>query len=153
MRIRSTLAVAVSGCALAASVAIPAAAGPATHAQHARPALSHGTLHSTISTTHAKTGTKLTLKVTGAKKKTNYLCLFALVKGANKNYPNLTNTAHPVSSKKGKFSCTLTFKPFKEGKFACPLNKAAKKAKLTCGFAAADPVDQNSNAFWALKVT
>jgi len=153
MRIRKTLAVAASGCALVAAGVLPATASTPHVARPARPALTHGTLHSTISTTHAKTGTKITLKVSGAKHNTNYLCLFALVKGASKNYPNLASAVTKKASAKGKFSCTLTFKPFKEGKYACPLNKAAKKAKLACGFAAADPVDTKSNAFWTLKVT
>jgi hypothetical protein len=151
MRIRKTLAVAASGCALVAAGILPATASTPHVARPARPALTHGTLHSTISTTHVKSGTKVTLKVSGAKKGVSYICLFALVKGASKNYPNINNSTTKTASKKGKFSCTLTFEPFKEGKFACPLNKASKKAKLSCGFAAADPQDTKSNAFWTLS--
>jgi hypothetical protein len=160
MRIPKVLAVTASGCALAAAIAIPATAGAAHTAKPAHPAKpagTHGTLHSSVSTHTVKKGTKITLKASGAKKKTSYLCLFALVKGANANGPNLTNTKSVKSSKKGKFSCTLTFKPFKEtvaGKVRhCPLTKADKKAKVQCGFAAADPADSTgSNAFWALNV-
>jgi len=156
MRIYKVLAVGASGCAIAAAAIVPATAG-AAHASHpARPALSHGTLHSSISTTTAHTGTKLTLKASGAKKKTSYLCLFALVHGSNQNGPNLANHVSVKSSKKGKFHCTLTFKPFTAnvgGKLRhCPLTKADKKAHIVCGFAAADPQDsQGSNAFWPIN--
>jgi hypothetical protein len=160
MRISKALAVAATGCALVATSVIPATAssGHAAHVAHpARPALSHGTLHSHVSTTHVKTGTKITMTVSGAKHRTGYLCLFALVKGASANGPNLHNTKSVISSKKGKFKCTLTFKPFKAsvaGKTRhCPLTKKDKKAKIVCGMAAADPQDQNSNAFWALHVS
>jgi hypothetical protein len=156
MRISKALAVAATGCALVATGVIPATAS-AGHAAHpARPDLSHGTLHSSVSTTHVKTGTKITMKVSGAKKNTGYLCLFALVKGASANGPNLNNTKSVTSSKKGKFKCTLTFKPFSAsvaGKTRhCPLTAKDKRAKIVCGMAAADPGDQNSNAFWALHV-
>jgi hypothetical protein len=151
MRIHKALAVGVSGCAIAAAAVVPATAG-AAHASH--PALTHGTLHSSISSTTAHTGTKLTLKASGAKKKTSYLCLFALVKGTQHGQ-DLNNTSNAKSTKKGKFHCTLTFKPFTAtvaGKLRhCPLTKADKKAHVVCGFAAADPADQNSNAFWPIN--
>ena len=90
----------------------------------------------------------MTLKATGAKKKTSYTCIFAIVKG-KAHGENLNNTKSVTSTKKGKFSCSLKFHPFKEtvaGKVRhCPLTKADKKAKVKCGFAAADPFDPNGS--------
>jgi hypothetical protein len=148
MRISKLIAVGASGCALVAAVTLPAMAGPSHHAQ---PSSTTGTLHSTLSPKTAHKGTKMTLKASGAEKKTGYLCLFALVKGTSHGQ-ELTNTKSVTSSKKGKFSCTLTFKPFTAtvaGKTRhCPLTKKDKKAGVKCGFAAADPLHPTkSNAF------
>jgi hypothetical protein len=148
MHISKYLAVAASGCALAAAVALPAIAG-AAHPAH--PSGTHGTFHSTLTPKVAHKGTRMTLKASGAEKKTSYLCLFALVKGTQHGQ-ELNNTASVTSSKKGTFHCTLTFKPFTAivaGKTRhCPLTKADKKAGVKCGFAAADPLNATkSNAF------
>jgi hypothetical protein len=151
MRISKLLAATAAGLALAAAVMLPAMAGP-SHASHpAKPAGTHGTLHSSLTPKVAHPGTRLTLKASGAEKHTGYLCLFAIVKGTQHGQ-ELGNTASVTSSKKGRFHCSLTFKPFKAvvaGKTRhCPLRKADKKAHVVCGFAAADPLHPNkSNAF------
>ena len=143
MRISKLMAVGAAGCAIAAAVAIPAAAG--AHPSHAaHPAGKNGTFHSTLSPKTAHTGTKMTLKATGAEKKTSYLCLFAIVKGTQHGQ-DLNNAISVKSTKKGTFSCSLKFKPFSAtvaGKTRhCPLKKADKKAGVKCGFAAADPLN------------
>jgi hypothetical protein len=144
MRISKALAVSVSGLALAATAALPAAAG-ANHPATGK----NGTLPSTLSAKSAHIGQKLTLKVHGAKKKTSYICVFAIVKG-KQNSPFLGNTTNVTSSKKGAFKCTLTFKAFSgqigSKTYHCPPTAADKKAHIKCGFATADPADKNSNA-------
>ena len=152
MRISRLMAVAAIGCAISGAAAIPALAGP-NHSAH--PAGTHGTLDSSISPHTAHNGTRITMHASGAHKKTDYICLFALVKGSQHGQ-NLNNSTSVTSSKKGKFSCSLTFHPFHAtvaGKVRhCPLTKADKKAHIVCGFAAADPSDPNgSNAFWPIK--
>jgi hypothetical protein len=149
MRIGKLMAVTATGCALAAAIAIPATAGAGHAAPASHPAAGkHGTFHSSLSPKVAHPGTKMTLKATGAKKKTSYTCIFAIVKG-KAHGENLNNTKSVTSTKKGKFSCSLKFHPFKEtvsGKVRhCPLTKADKKAKVKCGFAAADPLDSTGS--------
>jgi hypothetical protein len=148
MRITKLMAVAASGCALAAAVTLPAIAGTS---HQSRPAGTHGTFHSTLTPKVAHKGTRMTLKASGAEKKTNYLCLFAIVKGTAHGQ-ELSNVASVTSTKHGTFHCSLTFKPFKAvvaGKTRhCPLTKADRKAHVVCGFAAADPLHSTkSNAF------
>jgi hypothetical protein len=147
MRISKILAVSATGCALAASVALPATAGPA------HPAAA-GTFHSTISTHNPHAGTKVTMKATGAVPKTNYVCIFTIVKGTAHNENPAYDTS-ATSSKKGAFTCSLKFKPFKlplGGKtYSCPVSKSAAKSGVKCGFAAADPFKQTSNTIQYFK--
>jgi hypothetical protein len=157
MRISKLMAVGFSGCALAAAVAIPATAGAGHPAQAAHPAGTHGTFHSTLSPKTAHKGTRMTLKASGAEHKTNYICVFAIVKG-KQHGQDLLNTATVKSSKHGSFHCSLVFKPFKEkvaGKVRhCPLTKADKRAGVKCGFAAADPLNStksNTIAYFKAK--
>lgn len=161
MRTSKTLAVAGSAVALAAAAAIPATAGTthpaAAHhptAAHHPATGKHGTLKGKISPSHGiKNGTKITLKVKkGAEKKTNYLCLFAIIKGKNQNGPNLSNETTVKSNKKGAFHCTLTFHKFSaqvgSKMVKCPPTKKESKQGYICGFAGADPLNsQGSNTF------
>jgi hypothetical protein len=151
MRISKLLAAAAAGLALAAAVMVPAMAGTSHPSHAARPAGKHGNLHSTLTPKVARPGTRMTLRVSGAEKHTGYTCIFALVKGSSHG-EDLANFTSATSSKKGRFHCSLTFKPFKAtvaGKVRhCPLTKADRKAGVKCGFAAADPSHpKRSNAF------
>jgi len=137
MRVNRTLVVAVSGLAVVVSVALPASAG-ASHSATGK----NGMFPSTLSPTTAHVGTKMTLKAHGAEKTTNYICVFAMVKGKRQRQ-DLDNATTIASSSKGTFKCTLTFKAFKAkiaGKtYHCPPTKADKKARVKCAFSAADP--------------
>ncbi|HTR71197.1 MAG TPA: hypothetical protein VMH41_13345 [Mycobacteriales bacterium] len=127
---------AVSGLSLAAAATVPASAG------------SNGTFHSTLTPKTAHKGTKLTIKGTHARKKATFDCLFVVIKGKTHYGPDLGSLKKVKSTKKGKVSCTLTFKPFEEtvsGKARhCPLSKADKKAHYKCAIAMSTS-DQKSN--------
>jgi hypothetical protein len=137
MRISKFMAVAVGGCALAAAVTLPATAGTAHHSVGATKTKQ---FPSTLTPKSVKPGQTITLKGHGAKKKTNYSCLFIVIKGAN--YGADYNSLKGVKSgKTGKVSCKLKFEAFKAtpvdgGKARhCPLKKADKKAGFKCAVA------------------
>jgi hypothetical protein len=133
MRISKVMAVAVSGCALGAAAMVPAIAGTG---HHAVPATKQ--FKSTLSTHSPKPGQKITLIGHGAKKSTQYQCVFVVLKGS-------AYTIGPIkpvkSNKSGKVKCTVTYKPYTAVSLTggkshhCPLSKKDKKAGYKCGLA------------------
>ncbi|MDT5001635.1 MAG: hypothetical protein QOK12_3740 [Mycobacterium sp.] len=133
MRINKTLAVAAAGLSLAAAAAVPAVAG-ATH--HAAPSAKTKIFPSTL-TPHSgiKSGTKMVLKGHGAKKNTNYSCVFTVLKGSNYFVGPITPAK---SNARGKIKCTRTFQPYTAvslsggGSHKCPLSHKDKKHHYRC---------------------
>jgi hypothetical protein len=150
MRIRKTLAIAASGCALVAAGVLPATASTPHVARQTHPAVASKLFHSTLNHhSGVKNGTKLVLRGTGAKHSTTYECVLVGLKGAKYSIDN--NSLHAVkSSKKGVVTCTTTFEKYtvKVGSksFTCP--KAPKGYK--CGFAAST-IDKSSNTIQYFK--
>jgi hypothetical protein len=144
MRIRKTLAVAASGCALMAAGILPATASTPHVARQSHPVVASKLFHSTLNHhSGVKNGTKLVLRGTGAKKNTLYFCVLVALKGSS--YVTDGNSIHSVtSSGKGVVTCKETFAKYTETvkgkKFTCP--KAPKGYK--CGFAASTS-DKSSN--------
>lgn len=135
MRISKFMAVAASGCALAAAVTLPAMAGTAHHSVRAT--------HQFPSTLTPKTvhpGQTLTLKGHGAKKSTKYDCVLGVYKGAKYAVGPITVAK---STKKGKLTCKVTYHPYTgsgaldgQSNHKCPVTKKDKKAGWRCGLAA-----------------
>jgi hypothetical protein len=147
MRIPKVLAVAATGCALAAAVAVPAAAHP-SHAGHAAVASNAKVFKTTLSPKSGiKTGTKLTLKGKGAQKNAQFTCVLIVIKGTkyaiNSNSLKVTH-----STKKGALTCTEVFKPFSGTvggkKVSCPTTKANKKAGYKCALAVSNTAQTDS---------
>jgi len=148
MRISKLMAVGAAGCAIAAGLTIPAAAGPAHHA--AKPAASTPArtkqFPSTLTPHTVKAGTHMVLKGHGAKKSTSYSCVFVVIKGSNYDIGPITNIK---STKSGKVTCKRTFEPYTAQSLSggparkCPLSKASKKAHWKCGIAVST-IDKSS---------
>jgi hypothetical protein len=147
MRIPKVLAVAATGCALVAAVAVPASA----HAGHAaRPAVASKSkvFKTTLSPKSGiKTGTKLTLKGTGAQKNARFSCVLIVIKGT-KYALDGGSLSGATSTKKGVVTCHATFKPFSGTvggkKVSCPTTKANKKAGYKCAFAVSNSAQTDS---------
>jgi len=132
MHVKRLLAVAATGCALVTGVTLPATAGtshpqaPATHQ-----------FKSTIKPSkNVRSGTVLHVKGHGAKKNTQYDCLFVILHKSDyaADIGTITNVK---SNKHGKVSCTKTFEPYsaadQNGKLRhCPLTKKDAKARFRC---------------------
>jgi hypothetical protein len=137
MRISKLMAVGAAGCALAAAVTLPATAGTAAH----HPAVASKTKQfpSTLTPKSVKPGQTLTLKGHGALKSTTYNCLLIVIKGAN-YYPDTASIVFPKSTKSGKITCHIKYKPFSGKPLSgpvrhCPLTKKDKKAGFKCAVA------------------
>jgi hypothetical protein len=135
MRIPKVLAVAVTGFAIVGAAAVPAVA----HTSHPAAASKSKVFHTTISPkSGVKTGTKLTLKGTGAAKKSQFTCVLIAIKGT-KYAIDSSSLKVTHSNKKGALTCTETFAPFHGTvggkKVSCPLTKANKKAGFKCALA------------------
>jgi hypothetical protein len=141
MRISKLMAVAVSGCALAAAAAVPAVAGAGHAAPAAHPAVASKTktFPSTLTPHTVKSGQTLTLRGHGAKKSTKYTCVLVVIKGSA--YTINTSTKTVKSTAAGKVTCKMTYKPYKTVSLTggaprqCPLTKAEKKGHWRCGLA------------------
>jgi len=135
MRISKLMAVAATGCALAAAAAIPATAGAAHPAATSR---TH-TFPSTLTPKTVKPGQTLTLKGHGAKKSTAYSCVLVVIKGAQYDIDLHIKTVH--STKTGTVTCKMKYEPYTATSLTggkshhCPLSAADKKAHWKCGLA------------------
>lgn len=136
MRISKFMAVVVSTGALAAAATLPAVAGTA---HHPAVAAKTKTFPSTLTPHTVKPGQTLTLRGHGAKKHTSYTCVLVVIKGSN--YTINTHTKTVTSSKSGKVSCKMTYRPYHTISLTggpgrqCPLTKAEKKSHWRCGLA------------------
>jgi hypothetical protein len=135
MRISKFMAVAASGCVLAAAATLPATAGTAHHAVGA---VKTKQFPSTLSTHSPKPGQVMVLKGHGAKKRAQYSCVLIVIKGKNYTIGPLKNVN---STKKGRVTCKVKYKPYKAVSLTggkshhCPLTKKDKRAHFRCAVA------------------
>jgi hypothetical protein len=138
MRISKLLAVTTAGCAVAAAVALPAAAGALGASHHPAVASKTKQFPSTLTPKVVRPGQTLTLKGHGAKKNTSYSCVFVVIKGSNYTIGSIKNVK---STKKGKITCKRKFEPYTATSLSggkshhCPLTKKDKKAHWRCALA------------------
>jgi hypothetical protein len=133
MRISKTLAVTTAGLAIAAAATLPATAGTASHKA---PSVTTKVFPSTLTPNSGiKSGTQMVMKGHGAKKNTDYSCVFTVLKGKNYWVGPIT----PVhSNSKGKVKCTRTFQPYDAvsltggGTRHCPLSKSLRRHHYHC---------------------
>jgi hypothetical protein len=109
-----------------------------------------------------KSGTKLTVRGTGAEKNTAYYCVLLIAQKPAKAGAQVVNTNSVVTSMSnasGKVTCHETFKPF-SGKYKgrtyhCPTTSADRKHHFSCAAGFADVPTQGkssaSEAFFKAK--
>jgi hypothetical protein len=142
MRISKLMAVAASGAALVAAATLPAAAGPAQHTMR-----STHTFPSTISPKTVSPGQTLTLRGTGAKRSTKYVCVLVVIKGANYGLGSSLKFVNSTST--GKVTCARKFEPYHAVVGGttrhCPTTAADRRAGFRCAMAVST-LDKSSAA-------
>jgi hypothetical protein len=93
---------------------------------------------------NVKPGRTITVKGTGAEKRTSFDCVMLIVdkKHTTAKYADVASLVTVRSTSKGKITCKEKFQPF-SGTIAgktrhCPTTSADKKAGMTCGIGMGD---------------
>jgi hypothetical protein len=135
MRIHKVLAVGAASLSLAGAAALPAIAGASNHQRPAAASKTH-VFPSTLTPHTVHPGTAMTMKGHGAKKSTQYSCVFTVLKGSKYWVGPITAVN---SNKHGKVTCHRTFEPYtaksitgSSSTHKCPLTKKDKKHHYRC---------------------
>jgi hypothetical protein len=153
-------AIVVASFALVAAAAPAAVAHTISHPGHHAPAAAKIFKSKASPSKNVKIGKSVTVKGSGALKKTSYICIEVVSNGNQldtatdtKNLTTVTSTAA------GKVTCKLPVKKYsgKDGLGSktvhCPTTAADKKAKFSCGFALADAATEGKKSVSLAKFT
>jgi hypothetical protein len=171
MRTTKSLAIAISGCALAVVAAIPVNADAAVHsASHGQALAAKTSSCQTISKHNAKadkkafrttlkqcsgvkSGTTLVATGTHTLKNTKFYCVLSvlkLTKGGSIAAADAVSVVSPTSNSKGKVVCKIKYHPFTglagTTPHTCPLSKKDAKAHWFCAVALADQASTGAKA-------